>query len=222
MKAMVLAAGRGERLRPLTDRIPKPLLEVGGRALIEHHLYALAGAGFRDVVINHAHLGEQIEARLGTGTRYGLHITYSAEGEALETGGGILRALPLLGDEPFLVINGDVWTDFPLASLRELTPAVGHLVLVPNPEHHPRGDFSLVAGRVGNGETERLTYAGIGVLHPALLAGASEQRFPLAPLLRDAAHRGELSGECYTGQWIDVGTPERLAEADRRARPLSA
>lgn len=215
---MLLAAGRGERLRPLTDHTPKPLLEVGGRALIEHHLVALAEAGICEVVINHAHLGAQIEARLGDGTRYGLRIRYSAEGEALETGGGIARALPLLGSEPFLVINGDVWTDYPLTRLGGLVPGtVGHLVLVSNPPHHQQGDFSLHDGCVGIDGAPRLTYSGIGVFHPALFADVGESRFPLAPLLRAAAQRGALSGEHYTGQWMDVGTPQRLSEADRRA-----
>ncbi|KAA3629611.1 MAG: nucleotidyltransferase family protein [Proteobacteria bacterium] len=217
MKAMVLAAGRGERLRPLTDNMPKPLLQAGGRALIEHHLVALSAAGFHEVVINHAHLGERIEERLGAGERYGLRIRYSAEGVALETGGGVLRALPLLGDAPFLVVNGDIWTDYPFARLRGLSPEMAHLVLVANPPHNPGGDFSLHAGRVGIAANRRLTFSGIGVYHPALFAGSTRERFPLAPLLRDVAARGRVSGEHYAGEWVDVGTTERLAEADRLA-----
>lgn len=217
MKAMVLAAGRGERLRPLTDSTPKPLLEVGGRALIEHHLVALAAAGFEQVVINHAHLGDQIERRLGSGDRYGLRIRYSAEGSALETGGGILRALPLLGDGPFLVINADIWTHYPLVRLRAACPAAAHLVLVANPPHRPDGDFALHEGCVGNEGAQRLTFSGIGVYHPELFAGRSAGCFALAPLLREAAARGAVSGEYYAGPWVDVGTPERLAEAERLA-----
>lgn len=214
---MVLAAGRGERLRPLTDDLPKPLLTVGGSTLIEHHLVALSAAGFDEVVINHAHLGGLIEARLGCGERYGLRIRYSAEGVALETGGGIRRALPLLGDAPFLVINGDIWTDYPLARLQRIDPVAAHLVLVANPPHHREGDFSLHDGRVGSGPTRRLTFAGIGVYHPQLFAGCEAECFPLAPLLRDAAARGLVSGECYAGEWVDVGTIERLTEANRLA-----
>lgn len=218
MKVMVLAAGRGERLRPLTDRTPKPLLEVGGRTLIEHHLVALAAAGFREVVINHAHLGDQIESRLGGGERFGVRIHYSVEASALETGGGIARALPLLGDAPFLVVNGDIWTDYPLANLHGIVPAAAHLVLVDNPAHHPQGDFSLREGLVGNDAEGRLTFSGIGVYRPELFAGATVEKFPLAPLLRGAAERGSVSGEYYGGRWVDVGTLERLAEADRLAR----
>lgn len=212
---MILAAGRGERMRPLTDATPKPLLVAGGRRLIEHHLHALAGAGVRNVVINHAHLGAQIEAALGDGSAYGLRIRYSPEGEALETGGGIFRALPLLGTDPFMVVNGDVWTDYDLGRLRIVDDDVAHLVLVDNPAHHPQGDFALDGGRVRADGTARLTFSGIGAYRPALFAGRQPGRFPLAPLLRAAIVRDAVGGEHYAGRWIDVGTPERLAELDR-------
>ena len=214
MKAMILAAGRGERMRPLTDTTPKPLLKAGGRHLIEYHLESLAAAGFDSVVINHAYLGDQIEKQLGDGRRYGLSIHYSAEGEALETGGGIFRALPLLGDAPFVVINGDVWTDYPYARLRERPVERAHLVLVDNPPQHPQGDFVLEQGRVHAGEGERLTFSGIGLYHPALFDGCEDGAFALAPLLRGAMEKGAVSGEHYRGQWFDIGTPERLAQLD--------
>lgn len=220
MKAMVLAAGLGTRMRPLTDHTPKPLLPVAGRPLLEHHLRRLAAAGFKEVVINHAWLGAQIEARFGDGAAFGLRIVYSAEGQPLETGGGIFRALPLLGDAPFLVLNSDIWTDYPLARLRERSVRQAHLVLVENPDHNPRGDFELAAdGAVqplaaGTG----LTFAGLSVLHPVLFDGCADGAFPLAPLLRRAMAAGLASGEHYRGQWLDVGTPERLRQADELAR----
>lgn len=221
MKAMLLAAGRGERMRPLTDTVPKPLLEAGGRCLIEHHLLALARAGITDVVINHAHLGARIENRLGDGARYGVRIAYSPEGErGLETGGGILRALPLLGAAPFVVVNADIWTDYPFARLPHAPEAAAHLVLVPNPAHHPAGDFTLVDGRVGNGAEPRHTFSGIGVYRPEFFADCTPGVFPLAPLLRAAAARGAVSGELYTGMWMDIGTPQRLEELDRRLRSV--
>lgn len=217
MKAMILAAGRGERMRPLTDTVPKPLLEAGGRSLIEYHLLALARAGVTDIVINHAHLGAQIEARLGDGARYGVRIVYSPEGErGLETGGGILRALPLLGAEPFIVANADVWTDYAFADLPRAPRALAHLVLVPNPGHHPAGDFTLTDGRIGNDAEPRYTFSGIGVYRPELFHDCVSGTFPLAPLLRTAAAHGEVSGELYAGGWMDIGTPERLRELDRR------
>ena len=218
MKAMILAAGRGERMRPLTDDTPKPLLKAGGKRLIEYHLEALAGEGFHDIVINHAHLGEQIEEVLGDGKRYGVHITYSAEGLALETGGGIFKALPLLGDTPFLVINGDVWCDYPYARLRECRVELAHLVLVDNPPQHPQGDFVLDGGKVHDGEGERLTFSGIGLYHPRLFAGCENGAFPLAPLLRKAMLEDAVSGEHYQGRWFDIGTPERLQQLDRMLR----
>jgi N-acetyl-alpha-D-muramate 1-phosphate uridylyltransferase len=215
---MVLAAGRGERMRPLTDDTPKPLLRAGPRRLIEYHLEALAAAGVRDVVINHAHLGAQIERALGDGGRYGLRIRYSPEDEALETGGGILRALPLLGTGAFLVVNGDIWTRCPLAGLLHPPAGLAHLVLVDNPPHHPRGDFALEAGQVVAEGERRLTFSGIGVYRPELFATCSPGRFPLAPLLRAAMREGQVTGEHYRGPWLDVGTPDRLAELDRQLR----
>lgn len=217
MRAMILAAGRGERMRPLTDHTPKPLLRVGGRTLIEYHILSLAQAGICDLIINHAHLGDQIEQALGDGSRYGVHIRYSSEGEALETGGGIFRALPLLGQEPFVVVNGDVWSDFPFASLPAAPVGLAHLVLVDNPPQHPAGDFVLGAdGLVRDVDGARLTFSGIGVYRPELFADCQAGKFPLAPLLRAAMARGQVSGEYYRGSWTDVGTPERLAELDRR------
>ena len=213
--AMILAAGRGERMRPLTDRTPKPLLAAGDRPLIGHHLAALARAGVREVVINHAHLGAQVEAALGDGAAYGLHIRYSPEETALETGGGIVQALPLLGPDPFIVVNGDVWTDFALDRLRLADADLAHLVLVDNPAHHPAGDFVLDGDRVRAEGGPRLTFSGIGVYRPALFEGCSPGRFPLAPRLRAAMAAGRVSGEHHRGRWIDVGTPERLAALDR-------
>ncbi|MCG6897405.1 MAG: nucleotidyltransferase family protein [Thiocapsa sp.] len=215
MKAMILAAGRGNRMRPLTDRIPKPLLEAGGKPLIQYHIERLAAAGIRDLVINHAHLGEQIEAALGDGRTLGVRIRYSPERPALETGGGIFRALPLLGPDPFLVINGDVWTDLDPSGLRLAESDLAHLVLVGNPGHHPGGDFALVEGRVALEGDTRLTYSGIGLYSPKLFADCAPGVFPLAPLLRRAILERRVSGVRYPGQWLDIGTPERLAELDR-------
>jgi MurNAc alpha-1-phosphate uridylyltransferase len=221
MKAMILAAGKGERLRPLTLHTPKPLVRAGGVPLIEYHLRALKMAGFREVVINHAWLGQQIEDYLGDGQRLGLNIQYSPEGEPLETGGGIFRALPLLGDEPFLVVNGDIWTDCDFTALNaSLNGApingLAHLVLVDNPLHHPDGDFALVGGEVRDDATlPRLTYSGIAVLHPRLFAGCAHGAFKLAPLLREAMANGQVTGEHFTGRWVDVGTHERLAEVEQ-------
>lgn len=216
MKAMVLAAGRGERMRPLTDRTPKPLLRAGGKALIEHLIEALAGAGFRELVINHAHLGAQLEAALGDGARYGVRIAWSGEPEgALETGGGIHRALPLLGDAPFVVVNGDIWTDYPFTRLRRAPDGLAHLVLVDNPPHHPHGDFALQDGLVRPEGGPRLTFSGIGLYRPELFRGCQPGKFPLAPLLRAAMARDAVSGEHYRGGWVDIGTPERLGALDR-------
>ncbi|BCA26634.1 N-acetylmuramate alpha-1-phosphate uridylyltransferase MurU [Metapseudomonas otitidis] len=217
MKAMILAAGKGERMRPLTLHTPKPLVRAAGVPLIEYHLKALAAAGFVDVVINHAWLGQQIEDHLGNGARFGLRIRYSPEGEPLETGGGIHRALPLLGDEPFLVVNGDIWTDYDFARLRAPLDGLAHLVLVDNPAHHPGGDFQLHHGCVSDsvpGEPG-LTYSGIAVLDPRLFEGCQPGAFKLAPLLRDAMGHAQVSGEHHPGHWVDVGTLERLAEVER-------
>ena len=214
MKAMILAAGRGERMRPLTDHTPKPLLPAGGRPLIEHLIVALVEAGITELVINHAHLGEQVEATLGDGSRWAASIRYSPEGEALETAGGIHRALPLLGDDPFLVVNGDIATDFPFATLLDRPIDLAHLVLVPNPEHHPRGDFGLQDGKAMDGGEIRYTFGGIGVYRPELFKDCVPGRFPLAPLLRSAMTLGSVSGELHQGMWMDIGTMERLQAFD--------
>jgi MurNAc alpha-1-phosphate uridylyltransferase len=221
---MILAAGRGARMRPLTYATPKPLLEAGGAPLIVHHLRALQAAGFADVVVNLSWLGGQIVAALGDGSRHGLRLHYSDEGpEPLETGGGIFRALPLLGDGPFLVLNGDVWTDIDWSRLRErLAPNdLAHLVLVPNPQHNEKGDFVLERGRIVETPGERLTFSGVGVYRAELFRGCTDGAFKLAPLLRAAAREGRVSGEVHGGQWLDIGTPERLAQLDAllRQRP---
>jgi MurNAc alpha-1-phosphate uridylyltransferase len=212
---MILAAGRGERMRPLTDHIPKPLLRAGGKPLIVHHIERLAAAGLSDIVINHAHLGEQIKAALGDGAAFGVHIRYSPEGRALETGGGIYRALPLLGPDPFLVVNGDVWTDIDFTRLALAPGDLAHLVLVDNPAHNTRGDFALQQGRVLADGDDRLTFSGVGIYHPDLFAGCTPGAFPLAPLLRSAMARGLVGGTHHRGIWVDIGTPERLADLDR-------
>ncbi|AKV05230.1 MULTISPECIES: N-acetylmuramate alpha-1-phosphate uridylyltransferase MurU [Pseudomonas] len=216
MKAMILAAGKGERMRPLTLTTPKPLVRAGGVPLIEYHLRALAAAGFTEIVINHAWLGQQIEDYLGDGSPYGVSIQYSPEGEPLETGGGIFRALPLLGDEAFVVVNGDIWTDYDFSVLHQPINGLAHLVLADNPNHHPAGDFTLVDGQVHDGqpETPTLTYSGIAVLHPQLFDGCSAGAFKLAPLLRKAMADGQVTGERLNGRWVDVGTHERLAEVE--------
>jgi MurNAc alpha-1-phosphate uridylyltransferase len=215
MKAMILAAGRGQRMRPLTDSIPKALLQVGGRPLIEYHIEALAAAGIREIVVNLAWLGGQLADYLGDGERYGISIAYSNEGtSALETGGGIFRALKLLGDQPFWVVNSDVHTEYAFRLPGLQAGMLAHLVLIPNPAHNPAGDFALDQGRVRNSGDPAYTYSGIGLFSPALFAGQSDGIFPLAPLLRLAADNEQLSGELYTGRWADVGTPERLAAVD--------
>jgi len=219
MKAMLLAAGRGERMRPLTDATPKPLLHVAGRPLIEWHLERLAAAGFREVVINLSWLGEQIPAALGQGERWGLSIVYSREPwPALETGGGIFQALPLLGPEPFLLVNGDVYTDVDFRSLSLQPGDLAQLLLVPNPAHHAKGDFCLDGGRITDNGSSTLTYSGISVLSPGLFAGCTSGKFPLAPLLFAARNAGRLGGQRHDGYWVDVGTVERLAELDAHLR----
>lgn len=217
MKAMILAAGRGERLRPLTDRLPKPLVSVGGKALLAWHLEALARAAFREVVINVSHLGGQIEERFGPGHEFGLRIAWSREAEPLETAGGIANARDLLGPAPFALVNADIWCDYDFSRLRALAlgSALAHLVLVPNPPHAAGGDFSLLAGKVGNAAAPRYTYAGIALLSPELVAGVVPgEKAPLAPLLRAAAEAGAVSGELFEGSWRDAGTLERLAELE--------
>lgn len=217
MKAMILAAGRGERMRPLTDHTPKPLLLVAGKPLIQWHIEALQRAGFTEIVINHAWLGQQIEDALGDGAQFGVNIVYSPEGESgLETGGGIYRALSLLSDgtEPFLVINGDVIADIDFSQLPQELTGFAHLVMVPNPEHHPQGDFALQGGTVSVTGDSLLTFSGIGVYHPQLFAQCEPGIFPLAPLLRLAMQEEKVSGECHRGVWLDVGTPDRLLLAE--------
>ncbi|HEX7381255.1 MAG TPA: nucleotidyltransferase family protein [Nevskiaceae bacterium] len=217
-RAMILAAGRGERLRPLTDHQPKALTRVAGDTLVERHLRRLARAGVHEIVVNLGWLGAQLRQALGDGGRYGVSIAWSDEGwPALETGGGVQRALPLLGAAPFLLVNADIWTDYPLADLlaraRELAPRdLVHLVTVANPAHHPRGDFAVRDGRVTAGG-ERWTFAGLSVQRPELFAHSRPGAFPIAPLWREAIHAGRAAGERYAGRWFDVGTPERLAEA---------
>ncbi len=219
---MILAAGRGERMRPLTDRLPKPLIEAAGRPLITHLIERLARAGFTDLVVNVSHLAGMIERGLGDGSRYGVHIAYSREEQALETGGGIAYALPLLGDQPFVVVNSDIYSDFDFARLASAAAALGagtaraHLVLVDNPPHHPEGDFSLSDGKVSENGLRRLTFSGIGAYVPALFAGVTRgAKCQLAALLRPAMAQGAVSGERHPGLWMDIGTPQRLAELER-------
>ncbi|ENO81302.1 nucleotidyl transferase [Thauera sp. 27] len=220
---MILAAGRGERMRPLTDHTPKPLLAVGGKPLIVWHIERLRAAGFTELVINHAHLGFRLEDALGDGAAFGVRIAWSPEAAALETAGGIRHALPLLGDAPFVVVNGDVFCDADLAALRAAARrldgdgALAHLLLVDNPAHHPDGDFHLDGnGLIHDDCAPRLTFAGLGAYHPALFAGLPDpEPAKLGPLLRSAMHIGRVRGEHHRGRWIDVGTPERLAELDR-------
>jgi N-acetyl-alpha-D-muramate 1-phosphate uridylyltransferase len=218
MKAMILAAGRGVRMRPLTDETPKPLLDLGGRPIIEWTIERLARAGFVDLVINHAHLGHLIEAALGDGHRLGVSIRYSAEGEALETAGGIANALHLLGGDPFLVANGDIYCDFDFTSLRmrDLGGSLAHLVLVANPAHHPQGDFALDGTQVRDQGAPRWTFSGIGLYRPALFESVRPgDKAKLAPLLRPAMAHGLVTGEIHGGQWHDIGTPERLDSLNR-------
>jgi MurNAc alpha-1-phosphate uridylyltransferase len=220
MHAMILAAGRGERMRPLTDTRPKPLLEVGGKPLIQYHLEALVRAGIKNIVINLAWQGELIRSALGSGARFGVQIFYSDEPEgALETGGGILAALPLLGPDPFLVISGDIWSEYPLDSCigRLARADVAHFVLVPNPDFHAQGDFGIDSGRLLD-RAPRHTYANIGVLRPDFFAGRQPGRFALAPLMFEWIRQGRVSGELYRGRWHNLGTPAQLAQLDSQLR----
>jgi MurNAc alpha-1-phosphate uridylyltransferase len=215
MKAMILAAGRGERMRPLTDTTPKPLLKVGGKMLIEYHLEKLRDANITDVVINHAWLGEKVEQALGDGSQYGLNIQYSAEGEALETAGGIIKALPLLGNGSFIVINGDIFCDYDASSLMAPISGLAHLILVDNPEHNPEGDFELTElGEVKQTGKNKLTFSGIGIYHPDLFNKLEKGKRPLAPVLRGAMDKHFVTGTHFKGMWHDIGTPERLGELD--------
>ncbi|WP_215780428.1 N-acetylmuramate alpha-1-phosphate uridylyltransferase MurU [Paludibacterium sp. B53371] len=230
MRAMIMAAGRGERMRPLTDHTPKPLLQAGAETLIGWHLRRLAACGIREVVINHAWLGEQLEAALADGQRYGVQIRWSAEGEALETAGGVAKALPLLGDEPFLLISADILSDLDFALLAQRTAQLdghqhlAHLMLIDNPPHRPGGDFTLhpdgKVTREPQGGLPRLTYSGFGAFHPRLfaeLARRSPVKLPLLAVLLEGMLAGQVTGERFTGQWLDVGTPERLQQAERIA-----
>jgi len=215
-RAMIFAAGRGERLRPLTDATPKPLLRAGGRMLIEHHLEKLAAAGVEEVVINTSHLAEQFPAALGDGTRWGLRIRYSYEGpQPMETGGGVRHALPLLGAQPFIGVSADIISDFDYASLPEDPPGLAHLVMVPNPAFHPRGDFWLDKGLLNeDGVGERLTFGNIGVYRPELVAAETAMRFKLLPIYQRAIREQKLGGERYDGFWRNIGTATDLAELD--------
>ena len=221
MRAMLLAAGRGERMRPITDSTPKPLVQVGGRPLIAWHLAALARAGIREVVINLSWLGDQVRATLGDGRDYGVSITYSDEGPVpLETGGGIFRAVPLLGPGPFLVVNADIWTDIDFAAVALEEHAHARLLLIPNPPHHPRGDFGLEGDLVVTRDTDRYTYSGVGVYRPEFFGGCTPGGFPLLPLLNRAIAAALVRGQVHRGEWCDVGTVERLASLDARVRAL--
>lgn len=218
MKAMILAAGRGERMMPLTKNTPKPLIKVKGTALIEHSINALKKANITDIVINTAYLGEQIQTHLGDGSTFGVNITYSNESEgALETAGGIIKALPLLGKDPFIVINSDVICDYDLSKLTLPVSSLAHLLLIDNPPHNPNGDFSLINNhQITNIHGQSYTFSGIGIYHPDLFKShlEIEQKLPLYPLLKEAIANGQLSGEHYNGYWQDIGTPERLEQAN--------
>jgi len=228
MRAMILAAGRGERMRPLTDTVPKPLLEAGGKPLIVWHIERLVQAGMPEIVINHAHLGARIEAALGDGARFGASIRYSPEGEALETAGGIATALPLLGADPFLVVNGDIHTDVDYGAVSAIElggapPILAHLVLVDNPGHHPDGDFALDGRFAAQDGAPKLTFSGVGIYRPELFAGiAPRTKARLAPLLVSAMRTRRVTAQHHRGYWLDVGTPARLQELDRhlRAHPI--
>lgn len=213
---MILAAGRGERMRPLTDDIPKPLLAVGGKPLIQYHIERLVAAGVSDIVINFAWQGAKLRSAIGDGAKLGVRIQYSDEGDyALETGGGICKALPLLGDDPFIVVSGDVWTDFPFSSLRLAPNDVAHFVVVPNPDFHAKGDFGLDGARMTDSGS-KYTYANIGVFTPQFFAGREPVRFALAPLMFDWIRKGRVSGELYEGAWHNIGTPLQLEALDRQ------
>jgi MurNAc alpha-1-phosphate uridylyltransferase len=211
MRAMILAAGRGERLRPLTDEIPKPLIEVGGRTLLERHLDNVRSAGIKTVVINLGWLGDMIVERVGSGTQYGLEVVYSQEGDdILETGGGIHKALPMLGSQPFLVVNADIYTDMPVPEMSLEDTCLGHLVMVPTPDYSECGDFNIDAGIIRNDANAAYTFSGVAIYRPEFFAECEAGRFSIAPMLREAADCGQLSGSLYEGLWADAGTPDRL------------
>ena len=219
MRAMVLAAGRGERMRPLSDERPKALMKAAGRPLIEYCIERLVEEGIREVVVNHAWLGQQIVDALGDGSRFGAALVYSPEPDGeLDVGGGIVNALPMLGESPFIVASADVWSDYPFHRLFAGPKGLAHLVLVDNPAYYLRGDFGLTGDRVESGGVPRLTYSGIGVYRPELFAGRASERHPLLPILEEAIERGEASGEHYRGQWFNVGTPADLEALDRTLR----
>ncbi len=219
MKAMILAAGRGKRMQPFTDTLPKPLLLVGDKPLLAYHLLALAKIGIQEVVINLSHLADRVQQNIGDGSDYNLRIHYSVEQPALETGGGILQALPLLGPDPFLVVSGDIWTDFPFQNLpQQLTDKLAHLVLVDNPSYHPHGDFVLENGYLSAEGPKKLTFANIGIYHPDLFKNCQPGAFPLGKLLRAAIHEGKISGEHYRGDWVNVGTPEEWKNLTTRVQ----
>jgi MurNAc alpha-1-phosphate uridylyltransferase len=210
MKAMILAAGRGERLRPLTDQCPKPLLPIGGKPIIEHTIQALANNGITEIIINVSYKGDLIQQALGDGKQLGANLSYSDEGlEALETAGGILRALPFFEEQPFLVVNGDIYTDYPYAQLLNRSVNTAYLVLVPNPQHHPLGDFGLNADLVSDQADQLLTFSGIGIYNANLFEGLSDGRHPLGPLLREAIQNTDVRGERYDGIWMDIGNVQR-------------
>lgn len=213
---MILAAGKGERMRPLTLTTPKPLIPVNGIPLIEYHIKALAAAGFAELVINHAWLGQQLEDYLGQGERFGVTIQYSAEAEPLETGGGIFKALPLLGNEPFVIVNGDIFCNYPFQQLKRSITNLAHLVLVSNPPHVANGDFGLERELVLNKAEQQYTYSGIAIINPKLFANCQQGTFKLAPLLREAINQQQVTGELFTGEWTDVGTVERLQQLEAR------
>ncbi len=215
MKCMLLAAGRGERLRPLTDKIPKPLVNIAGKSLIEHHLNNLSSAGIKEIIINLAHLGEMIQEQVGDGSKYNLDIKYSQEGpQPLETAGGIINALPLLGDKPFLVMNADIWCNHSLSFANLIGGKLAHLVLVDNPKHNPNGDFAYEFGKIYNTGKNFLTFSGIGIYDPKLFANLAAGKRSLAPILRDSIEKEIVSAEYFTGKWFDIGTQERLTEAE--------
>jgi MurNAc alpha-1-phosphate uridylyltransferase len=219
MKAMILAAGRGERMRPLTDHLPKPLLGAGGKRLIEHHLLNLKHAGIHEIVVNLAWLGQQIRDYLGDGKKYGVQIRYSDEGEnALETAGGIIHALPLLGKDPFLIVNGDIWTDYPFNKLSIGKDALARLVMIDNPPHHPQGDFALQNDHLQLKGNPMLTYSGIGLFRPELFKPYAPGKRGLREVLDTAIMQNKIEGEHYRGRWSDIGTPERLEELQRELR----
>lgn len=216
MNAMILAAGRGERLRPVTDTVPKSLVEVRGQCLLERHLEHVSNAGIKIVVINLGWLGEQIVERVGSGSEYGLNVAYSDEGDnVLDTGGGIFKALPILGSEPFLVVNADIFTDMPVPNITLKSDALGHLVLVPTPDYREVGDFDLDNNMIRNGDTPALTFSGVAIYRPEFFAGCKPGRFSIVPMMQAAADAGRLQGSIFEGVWADIGTPERLAALDK-------